>query len=87
MAASLVNQVVSSTDIGAATNKLNLLRKVETLPAKHLEKVRDNCKDNASLIGSSEFVKLLNDILTERDLEKLVIEKTAEIVFDDDIPF
>ncbi len=87
MAGALVNQIVSSSDAGNATNKLNLLRKIETLPTKHLEKIRDTCKDNSTLVESKEFVRLLNDMLTERELEKLVIEKAVKVEFDDDIPF
>ena len=87
MANALVNQIVSSTDSTVAVSKLNLLRMIEMLPAKHLEGVRDNCKDNINLIGTSEFIKLLNRMLSERDLQELVIEKAVKIEFDDDIPF
>ena len=87
MASALVGQIVSSANPKNALNKLNLLREVETLPAKHLEKIRDNSKDNPALLESKEFVELLNDMLIERDLEKLVKETAVETAFDDDIPF
>jgi hypothetical protein len=87
MVSALVNQIVSSADPENSIKKLNLLRKVETLPAKHLEKIRDNSKDNPALLELKEFVGLLNDMLAERDLDKLVIEKVVEIEFDDEIPF
>lgn len=87
MASSLVNQIVSSADPVNAIKKLKLIRKVETLPAKHLEKVRDNCHNNTFLLRSNEFIGLLNEMLTERDIDKLIIEKVVEQQFDDDIPF
>ena len=87
MAGALVNQIVSSADPVIAVNKLNLLRKVEALPTKHLEKIRDNCKENPILVQTKKFVTLLNDMLAERELDKFIIEKVEKMEFDDDIPF
>ena len=87
MASSLVNQIVLSGDAEDANTKLNLLRKIEALPEKHLEKVRDDSKQNAKLTESSEFTSVLNSMLKERDLNTLVLTETEELPFDDDIPF
>jgi len=87
MAGSLVNQIVVSANPNVAIKKLDLLRKVETLPVKHLEKVRDDCKGNSALMGSGKFIDFLNEMLTERELEKLVLKKAVELEFYDDIPF
>jgi hypothetical protein len=87
MVSSLVNQIVLSTDSREALKKLDLLRKVETFPVKHLEKVRDDIKGNSALMDSNKFVDYLNKMLTERELEKVVIEKVIELEVDDEIPF
>ncbi|MDQ6957540.1 MAG: toll/interleukin-1 receptor domain-containing protein [Mariprofundaceae bacterium] len=87
MVSSLVNQIVLSTDSSIALKKLDLLRKVETLPVKHLEKVRDDSKENSALMDSNEFVGFLNEMLTERELEKVDLENVIELKINDEIPF
>ncbi len=87
MANALVNQVVLTTEPRVAVIKLGLLRKVETLPVKHLEKIRDDSKGNGTLMESGEFIGLLNEMLTERELDNVVPGHTVELEFDDDIPF
>lgn len=87
MANALVNQVVLSNEPSEAMKKLDLLRSVEALPIKHLEKIRDESKSNITLMESSEFVNQLNKVLTERNLDKVVPERTFDVMFDDDIPF
>ena len=87
MASALVNQVVVSTDPSVAIKKLDLLRNVEALPVKHLEKIRDESKSNVALTESSKYIDQLNKMLLERDLDLVVPEHTTEIEFYDDIPF
>lgn len=87
MASALVNQVVLTAEPSIAVKKLGFLRKVETLPVKHLEKIRDDSKSNAVLMESGTFIGLLNEMLTERDLDNVAPERTAELELDDNIPF
>jgi hypothetical protein len=87
MASALVNQVVLSNDPSEAMKKLGLLCNVDSLPVKHLEKIRNESKSNTNLMESREFVDQLNKMLTERDLDKVGPERTIDITFDDDIPF
>jgi hypothetical protein len=87
MASNIVDQIILSNDSEDAVKKLNLLRVVEALPEKHLEKVRDNTINNLHLHDSDGFISLLNEMLSERDMEQFSTVAKEETSFDDDIPF
>ena len=87
IAGALVDQITLANDAEDAAGKLTLLRNFEALPQKHLEKIRENCKENKIIIGSTEFVELLNEILEEREIDPLIFAVTHDSSFDDDIPF
>jgi len=87
MATNIVDQVILSNDSENAVKKLNLLRVVEALPEKHLEKIRDNIKGNIHLRDSKVFINLLNEMLFERDMQQFSTITKEEDSFDDDIPF
>lgn len=87
MASSLVDLIILSGDEKAALYKLDLLRRIETLPERHLEKIRESASNNKVLINSSNFLEALNKMLSERDMEPLIKTKTYEELWDDQIPF
>ncbi len=87
MAGSLVDQILLSSSEQVAVDKLNLVRRIETLPERHLEKLREGTPSNKILIESDVFVAALNEMLEEREMQPLVVGPTAEEMFDDDIPF
>lgn len=87
IAEALVEQMLISTDANEANNKLRLFRRIETLPEQYLEKLRDNSSRNEILAKSEDFRALLNDMLEERGLPELTVEKPSEDLRDDDIPF
>jgi len=87
LAGALVNQITLANNEDDAIAKLTLLRTAEALPKIHLEKIRENCKENESIVGSTKFVKLLNEMLDERGMERLQIIQTLNPSFRDDIPF
>lgn len=87
LAGALVDQISLAYDAEDATRKLALLRKIEALHKKHLEKLRENCIANKIIIGSTGFIELLNGMLEERDMAPLVFAETHDLSFDDDIPF
>jgi len=87
IAGALVDQITLANNAEDAAGKLTLLRNFEALPQKHLEKIRENCKENKIIIGSTEFVELLNEILEEREIDPLIFAVTHDSSFDDDIPF
>ena len=87
MAGSLVDLILLSNDVNSAIEKLNLVRRIETLPERHLEKLRDGAPSNQTLVKSDTFLAALNKMLEERDMQPLVIGPSAEEIFDDDIPF
>lgn len=87
LAGALADQITLAKNEDDAIAKLTLLRTVETLSQKHLEKIRENCKENEIIIGSAEFVELLNSMLEEREMELLRIQEAHESSFSDDLPF
>ena len=87
LAGDLIHQITLANNVEDATKKLNLLRSFETLPQKHLEKIRENCIGNKIIIDSKEFVDLLNEMLGEREMDPLVLSQSYDASFDDDIPF
>ncbi len=87
MAGALVNQVVSSVDPETAINKLGLVSGIKNLQKKYLERLRDDCKENTSLTGSKMFIESLNKSLSEKKIDKFVIDNVGADAFDDDIPF
>lgn len=87
MAGSIVDLILLSNNIEDATGKLKLLRRIETLPERHLEKIREKAPTNKLLIESEAFIKALNDMLSEREMQPLTLAAKAEEIFDDDIPF
>ena len=87
IAGALVDQITLANDAEDAAGKLTLLKNFEVLPQKHLEKIRENCKGNKIIIGSTEFVELLNEMLEEREMAPLVFAETHNSSFNDDIPF
>ena len=87
LAGALADQITLAKSEDDAIAKLTLLRTVETLPQKHLEKIRENSKENEIIIGATKFVALLNEMLEERDMERIKITETHDSSFSDDIPF
>jgi hypothetical protein len=87
MADALVQQVLVSTRVDEATDKLTLLRRIGSLPEKHLEKLRANVLQNDSLAASERFLSSLNELLSERGLPAVVKEQETTQILDDDIPF
>jgi hypothetical protein len=87
IAEALVEQVLVSAGFTEAIGKLKLIRRIETLPEQYLEKLRDNLSRNKTLAGSAEFRVLLNEMLIERGLPELTVEKPLQALSDDDIPF
>ena len=87
MAGSLVDLILLSNNIEDATEKLKLLRRIETLPERHLEKIRERATTNKLLTESESFVKALNEMLEEREMQPLTLAVEADEMFDDDIPF
>ncbi len=89
MAGSIVDQMLLSNVEKTAIDKLNLVRRIETLPERHFEKLRDGASSNNVLTNSDSFVTALNEILKEREMQPLITvsSATAEEEFDDDIPF
>jgi hypothetical protein len=88
MAEVLVEQILLTTDVDAAIHKLRLLLRIETLPERHLEKLRVNILDNKTLAESDEVVLAVNDMLQERGMPALrQPEERLSEHFDDDIPF
>ena len=55
LAGDLVNQITLANDAEDAAKKLTLLRSFESLPQKHIEKIRENCQGNNIIIGSKGF--------------------------------
>lgn len=87
MTGSIVDLILLSNNIEDAAEKLKLLRRIKTLPERHLERVRERAPTNKLLTESVDFVKSLNKMLQEREMQPLVLADSAEEVFDDDIPF
>ena len=87
MADALVEQILVSSEVSDANVKLGLLRKIGSLPEKHLEKLRENVLENKKLSKSDSFVATVNEFLKERGLSVLAKEQEAAETFDDDIPF
>ncbi|MCJ7603225.1 MAG: toll/interleukin-1 receptor domain-containing protein [Desulfobulbaceae bacterium] len=87
LAGALADQITLAKNEDDAIAKLTLLRTAEALPQKHLEKIRENCKENEMIIASAKFVTLLNEMLKEREMERLIIIETPYSSISDDIPF
>ena len=87
MADALVQQVLVSSRVDEAIDKLTLLRRIGSLPEKHLEKLRENVLENDSLAASERFLSLLDELMSERGLPAVVKEQEATQIPDDDIPF
>jgi len=87
IADALIEQVLVSSSLTEARGKLELFRRIETLPEQYLEKLRDNLSRNEVLSAADEFRALLNEILLERGLPELTKENPLEDLSDDDIPF
>jgi len=87
LAGALVDQITLANNKNEAMGKLTLLRAIEALPKKHLEKISENCKENELIVGSTEFIELLNEMLDEREMNRFKIIKTQDSSFSDDIPF
>lgn len=87
MANALVQQVLVSTRVDEAMDKLALLRRIGSLPEKHLEKLRENVLRNDSLAASERFLSSLDELLSERGLPAVVKEQETTHILDDDIPF
>ena len=87
MADALVEQILVSSEVSDANVKLDLLKKIGSLPEKHLEKLRQNVLENKKLSKSDSFISTVNEFLKERGLAVLVKEQEAVETFDDDIPF
>lgn len=86
IATALVDQIVASPAAVVGTRFFNSLRQIETLAQSHLERLRDNVASNSRLAGDASFVKELNALLTERDIQPFAQPEKA-VVPDDDIPF
>lgn len=87
MAGALVEQILVSSEVSEANTKLDLLRRIGSLPEKHLEKLRENVLENSKLAESDSFVLMVNELFKERGLAILTREQEMAESFDDDIPF
>ena len=87
MAGALVDQLLVAKYATDAHETLMLLKTIETLPERHLEKLRENVLSNEELASSSAFLDELNLMLRERELPIIAAQAPTEEVFDDDIPF
>ena len=87
MAGALVEQILMSSEVSDANTKLDLLRRIGSLPEKHLERLRENVLENSKLAESDSFVLMVNELLKERGLGVLTREEEVAEAFDDDIPF
>lgn len=87
LAESLVDQILLVGDIMSGLQKLNLLRRIETLPEQYLEKLRDGLANNQQLSASQEMKTVLNDMLRERGLNTLSEQLAVADLTDDDVPF
>lgn len=88
MSGALVDQILLSTDTDGAIKKLVLLRKIETLPERHLERLRENIPNNEKLYDSDSFVSLTNEMLKERNMQEFTRERSyEEVIIVDDVPF
>lgn len=87
MAGALVEQILVSSEVSEANTKLDLLRRIGSLPEKHLEKLRENVLENSKLAESDSFVLMVNELFEERGLAILTREQEMAESFDEDIPF
>ncbi|HMG75010.1 MAG TPA: toll/interleukin-1 receptor domain-containing protein [Pyrinomonadaceae bacterium] len=87
LAESLVDQILLAHNIVSGLQKLNLLRRIETLPEQYLEKLRDGIVNNQQLSASGDVNRALNDMLRERGLSTLSEQQAVGDLTDDDIPF
>jgi len=76
-----------ASDVVSGLQKINLLRRVETLPKQYLEKLRDGISNNQKLSASREVKTVLNEMLQERGLSTLSEQQAITELTDDDIPF
>lgn len=86
IATALVDQVVASPTPATGISFFYSLRQIETLAQSHLERLRDNITRNPRLATDSNFVKELNALLIEREIQPF--EQTERVqASDDDLPF
>ncbi|NTW99729.1 MAG: toll/interleukin-1 receptor domain-containing protein [Geobacteraceae bacterium] len=86
IATALVDQVVASPTPSTGTKFFNSLRQIETLSQSHLERLRDNLATNLRLASDAYFVKELNALLIEREIQPFEQPERA-LVPNDDLPF
>ncbi len=85
---SISNAISQSTDIADATDKVVLLLSIEEIPTDVIESLSSAVSENNLLMKSDPFIKELNNLLDKYSIDKLVIGGvTAEVEWDDDIPF
>ena len=87
IAEALVDQILVTPDPVKAFDKLVLLRRIETLPQEHLEKLRDGIPRNQQLSASGDFCALVDSMLKERALSTLAEQLSVDELRDDEIPF
>lgn len=87
LAESLVDQTLVAGNAGSGLHRLDLLRRIETLPQQYLEKLRDGIASNARLSASTGFKTQLNEMLRERGLSTLVDQPVVGELDEDDVPF
>lgn len=86
MANILVEQCLLQTEEETSVKLLNLLRRIESIPNRHFEKLRESTKENP-LINSDKFISELNNTLKKRGIPIVSKEQSFTEPEADDLPF
>jgi len=87
MIASLVDLLLFSGNPNEAHSKLSLLSRIESIPAKHLEKLKNNFVNSPKLVVSSELVAQLNSLLSVYGIEAIVAQQPVAADDQPELPF
>ena len=70
-----------------AVRRLALIRTVDNIPTKHLDRLRNNTVNNSVLMGSPQITNELNELLARNGIDPLPKDEPRDHVIDDGIPF
>lgn len=83
----LVEQCLRANDPEEAGQKLSLIRTVEDLPTKHLEKLRRDTSESWVFEDANEITNELNDLLAQYGLTPIAAGEPSDQKIAHDIPF
>lgn len=87
MLLALSNAISQSTDVAEATDKVAILKSVDSVPSDNLENLKIKVEENKLLMESNKFIAALNGMLEKFGVSKLSKDKQQKVDNWDNVPF